>query len=204
MRRPEVYLTAHTRTGGPVVRRSWRLAASPDGPILTGLFGFPWRNPLMQAKCTSTEQAGPADLFGTVRRDRMHRAVPSVDCRCGLYATNEPHPGWLQRRSLRHVIVVSGFVRLSGRVLHQGTEYRAEEARVVGPLAISLPAPGRLRNAAAPLGLRQQVRRIVESGGGFEVRYAGRGGVAVGDWLRDTSAALRSRYGVDVVGVIPQ
>lgn len=197
-------VTAHSRSTGPVIRRSWRLAAAPEGPLLTGLYGFPWRDPLMQAKCTTTEPAGRADPFGAVRLDRMHPSVPSPDCRCGLYATNEPRPGWLQHNYLRHSIVVSGFVRLSGRVVRQGDEYRAEEALVVGPLAICLPAPGRIRRAGKTFGISQQIGRVVEDGGWYAVRYGSRGGgTSLGDWLRDTSAALRKRYGVGTVGVVP-
>ena len=205
MPRPETHVTAHSRTAGPVVRRSWRLAAAPDGVMLTGLFGFPWRDPLVQAKCTTTEPAGPADLFGTVRLDRMHESVPSPDCRCGLYATDDPRPGWLQRRYLRHQIVVSGFVRLSGRVVRTGREYRAEEATVVGPLAICLPAPSLVRRRTAMLGARQQPRRVVLDGKSYAVRFgSGKAGETLGDWLRDVSKSLGDRYDVAVVGVIPQ
>jgi hypothetical protein len=201
----ELFVTVHDSTTGPVVRRSWRLAAGPDGAILTGLFGFPWRDRRVQAKCVATDPAGRADPFGAMRLDRSHQFVPSPDCRCGLYATNDPRPGWLQRRFLRHQIVVSGFVRLSGRVLRQGDEYRAAEATVVGPLVISLPAPGVLRRRAAPLGVRQQPARIVVDGGSFAVRYGRRGrGLPLGDWLRDVNATLRRRYGVEVIGLIPQ
>lgn len=200
----DVVVSTHSRAAGPIVRRSWRLEPSAGGPILTGLFGFPWRDPLMQAKCTATEPAGPADPFGSVRLDRIHRFVPSPDCRCGLYATNDPRPGWLQRRYLRHAIVVSGFVKLSGRVVQQGSEYRAEEAEIVGPLSISLPAPGVFRRLGARAGFHQQARRVIVDGDSFALRYRpGRHGVGLGDWLRDTSAALRGRYGVEVVGVLP-
>ena len=201
----DLHVTTHSRAAGPIVRRSWRLPDGPGGIMLTGLFGFPWRDPLVQAKCVTREPAGRADLFGTVRVDRMHRSVPSPDCRCGLYATNDPQAGWLQRRFLRHQIVVSGFVRLSGRVLQQGAEYRAEEAAVVGPLAICLPAPSAARRRAARLGLRQQPTRIVVDGDSFAVRYRTSGpGTPLGEWLRRTSNELRRRYGVQVVGVIPQ
>ena len=198
-------ITAHSRTKGPIVRRSWRLTDGPDGLMLTGLFGFPWRDPLVQAKCVGREPAGPADLFGTVRVDRMHRSVPSPDCRCGLYATNQPRTGWLQRRFLRHQIVVSGFVRLSGRVLRQGAEYRAEEATVIGPLAICLPAPSAIRRWADRFGVRQEPTQIVVEGDSFAVRYRASGpGTPLGEWLRRADDDLRRRYGVQVVGVIPQ
>jgi hypothetical protein len=90
-------------------------------------------------------------------------------------------------------------------VLRQGDEYRAEEATVVGPLVISLPAPGVVRRRAAPFGVRQRATRIVVDGCSFAVRYGSGGrGEPLGDWLRDVSAALRRRYDVEVVGLIPQ
>ena len=201
----DLYLTAHSRTEGPVVRRSWRLRPGADGILLTGLFGFPWRDRVVQAKCVARQQAGRADLFGTVQVDRRHRSVPSPDCRCGLYATDNPRTGWLQRRFLRHQVVVSGFVRLSGRVLQQGLEFRAEEATVVGPLSIGLPAPSAVRRWAGRFGARQQPSRIVVDGDSYGLRYGpSHSGIPLGEWLRQVSDDLHRRYGAQVIGVIPQ
>lgn len=198
------FYTAHPRASGPVVRRSWKLQLEAGRPLLTGLYGFPWREQSQQAKCTVTAAAGPAELFGTVRLDRQHRSVPSPDCSCGIYATDDPRSGWLQRRYLRDSVLVNGFVQLSGRVMQEGPVYRAEEARIVGPLTISLPGRRRLRRLGARMGVGQRIMRVMADGDSFLMRYStGRRGVSVGEWLMQTGAALSRRYGVEVVGIIP-
>ena len=190
------------RGAGPVVRRSWLLRLDVEGPLLTGLFGFPWREQMVQAKCTRPGVPGRAELFGTTRIDRSHGFVPSPGCTCGIYATDEPDNGWLHRRYLHGRFVVNGFVRLSGRIVVHDPVYRAEVAEVLGPLTISLPAPGRFRRLAAPTGIHQTVRRVVEEGGGFGVRYTpGTTGVSVGEWHMQMARALMRRYGAATVGV---
>lgn len=199
---PEFYV-AHSRRDGPVVRRSWKLDPSVGEPRLAGLFGFPWPEPVVQAKCTLSRPAGPGDLFGTVRVDQTHRAVPSVGCSCGIYAGDNLRFGWWQRGSLRTALLVSGFVRLSGRVLEHRGVYRAEEATVVGPLSIAVPAPGRIRRWGRRAGLSQQVARIVADGDVYRARFGAHGpGVAVDVWLGDAIAALSERYGVAVLGSV--
>ncbi|NNF09102.1 MAG: hypothetical protein HKN74_02345 [Acidimicrobiia bacterium] len=199
---PEIYV-AHSRGDGPVVRRSWKLDPSRGEPRLAGLLGFPWPEPIVQAKCTLSRPAGPGDLFGTVRMDRTHRVVPSVGCSCGIYAGDNLRFGWWQRGSLRTAVLVSGFVRLSGRVLEHRGVYRAEEATVIGPLSIAVPAAGRMRRWGRRGGLSQRVARIVTDGDVYRARFGERGpGVPVDDWLRDATAALSQRYGVAVLGSV--
>lgn len=199
---PEIYVT-HSRLDGPVVRRSWKLEPVNGEPRLAGLFGFPWPEPIVQAKCTQSRPAGPGDLFGTVRMDQTHRAVPSIGCTCGIYAGDQLRLGWLARSSLRTAVLVSGFVRLSGRVLENRGVYRAEEASIVGPLSIAIPAPGRIRRRGREFGLRQQVARVVADGDVYRARFGRRGpGEPVEHWLRETRAALAVRYDVAVVGSI--
>lgn len=202
--RPRTRIERLDRAAGPVVRRSWQLLAEPQGPLLAGLFGFPWQEPLLDARCTRTQGAGPADLFGTVRVGRLHRSVPSPDCTCGIYATEEPHTGWLQRRYLRDKVLVSGFVRLSGKLVFDGSVVRAERAEIVGPLTIALPQPHWLRRLGARAGISQTVRRIVRDGTRYAVRYStGTAGMPLGEWHRQMSEQLRRRYGVAVIGLVP-
>lgn len=192
------------QTGGPVVRRSWKLVPGSQGPLLTGLFGFPWREPVMQAKCTQTDVAGGNELFGSRRVDRRHRSVPSLDCTCGIYATDEPAPGRLQRFNLRSSVMVTGFVRLSGRVVVAGATYRAEEAQIVGPLTITPPPQRWLRRVGARWGVNQQVRRVTEDADRYLVWYSdGRRGTPAGEWYKQMSEALGRRYSVEVVGLLP-
>ena len=191
-------------TTGPVVRRSWKLIVGSQGPLLTGLFGFPWREPVLQAKCTQTEIIGRNELFSNLRVDRRHRSVPSLDCTCGIYATDGPAFGRLQRLSLRSSVIVTGFVRLSGRVLLAGDSYRAEEAQICGPLTITPPAPSRLRTMAARWGANQQIRRVTRDADSFIFWYSGtRRGVSIGEWYKQMSEALSRRYAVEVAGLVP-
>ncbi len=186
-------------TRGPVVRRSWKLVPGPQGPLLTGIFGFPWRHPVLQARCTDTE-IGSGPVFGNMRVDRHHRRVPSLDCTCGIYASDEPQVGWLLRHSLMDSAMVTGFVRLSGRVLVTGPVYRAEEAHVVGPLTLTPPPPRWPRRVGARLGVNRQIRRVTEDADRYLFWYtAGRRGVPIGEWYQQMSEALARRYAVEVV-----
>ena len=193
-----------SRTAGPVVRRSWKLVPGPRGPILTGLFGYPWREPILQARCTETDFAGAGQLSGQLRVDRFHRSVPSLDCTCGIYATDEPAPDRLQRHNLRSSVTVTGFVRLSGRVVVAGATYRAEEARIVGPLTIAPPSRRWLRRMGSRWGVNQQIRRVTQDADSFVFWYStGRRGISFGEWYKQMSEALTQRYAVEVAGLVP-
>jgi len=111
---------------------------------------------------------------------------------------------WLLRRSLRGSVLVTGFVRLSGRVLVSESVYRAEEAQILGPLTIVPPPPGRLRGAFARWGVSQCPRRVWQDADRFVFWYSGgRRGLPIGEWMWRTNEALASRYSVEVVGLIP-
>ena len=186
-----------------LVRRSWKLAIDSQGPLLTGLFGFPWRDGVLQAKCTEPE-LGTFDRVGNGRVDRRHPTVPSLDCTCGIYASDEPRMDWLMRRFLRGHVTVTGFVRLSGRILVSGSVYRAQQAQIVGPLTIVPPPPGRTRRAGARWGVGQRPRRVWQDRDRFVFWYSqGRRGVAIGEWYRQMDEALTSRYSAEVVGLLP-
>ena len=187
--------------GEPVVRRSWKLGWDARGPMLTGLFGFPWREPVVQAKCTAN--SGRGYHGGAVQAERWHESVPSRDCSCGIYATDAPDLGWLQRHMLRDSVIINGFVRLSGRMLITGPTYRAEQAEVVGPLTISIPRPHMARRLVRRFGVSQQVHRVIQDGDRWLFRYSpGRRGVSIGEWQWSMNEALLSRYGAGVVGLL--
>ncbi|MEE9532912.1 MAG: hypothetical protein V3W06_00720, partial [Acidimicrobiia bacterium] len=93
---------------------------------------------------------------------------------------------------------------LSGRVVVAGATYRAEEAQIVGPLTITPPPLRWLRRVGARWGVNQQVRRVTEDADRYLVWYSdGRRGTPVGEWYKQMSEALGSRYSVEVVGLLP-
>ena len=114
--------------------RRWSVAPHPSArdqfdPVLTGVV-VPtlWEEPEMQASC-SPYQRWP--LWGPV--PAAHPA-PDLDCRCGIYAMKSPEgTNWAEVG-----VWAEGPVRLWGRVL-QGTKgYRADRARILGPLVVRM------------------------------------------------------------------
>lgn len=199
----QAHISGFHHQASPVIRRSWKLSIDSQGPLLAGPSDFPWREAVLQAKCTEPEY-GSFERLGNGQVDRRHRSVPSPDCTCGIYASDEPHMDWLLRRLLRGSVLVTGFVRLSGRILVSGPVYRAEEARIVGPLTIVPPPPGRFRGAGARWGVGQRPLRVWQDGDRFVFWYSrGRRGVPIGEWYRRMDEALSGRYSVEVVGLVP-
>lgn len=182
---------------GLVARRSWELLPAQDTVLLRGLLGFPWRGRNVQARCTETEYTGHIGITGRVRVGRHHAAVPAAGCTCGIYALEEPEADLTKRGFLSRQVLVHGFVRLSGRVLFDGVRYRAERARIEGPLVIAVPVPGRLVGRSRP-----EPRVYVESGR-YRVTYAAwgraiRGSIDLRSWHEGVADLLTARYGVEV------
>ncbi|MBT8216643.1 MAG: hypothetical protein KJO17_07340, partial [Acidimicrobiia bacterium] len=147
---------------------------------------------------------GTFDRVGNARVDRRHRWVPSPDCTCGIYAGVESHTDWLMRRLVRGSVMVTGFVRLSGRILVSGAAYRAEAAQIIGPVTIVPPPPGRLRAAGARWGVGQRPQRVWQDGDRYVFWYSqGRRGLSIGEWYRQMDEAITRRYSVNVVGLVP-
>lgn len=186
----------------PVVWRTWLLAPErgPRGqitPVLTGLYGFPWRSPHADAKCIVRDRARGYLASGTFTLDRHHAVIPDPYCTCGIYAGRDElvvprtHPA-------RGMPYVTGFVALRGRVLVTPTGYRAQQAHVVGPLTIH---PGR-----PPLGVALARRfgaplvpsRVVTGPIGYRTLWRPRRADALDTWLDETTVQLNHRYGVPV------
>ena len=184
---------------GLMARRSWELVPGPRSVLLKGLLGFPWAERDVQAKCTRTEYAGRTGLFGPLRVDRHHTAVPAAGCTCGIYAMEEPETRLTSKGFLARRVLVHGFVRLSGRILYDGTLYRAERARIEGPLVIAVPGPRRPRaRRAGPA-----AACVFVEGERYRVAYgvwakATRGAMALDAWHRTVANQLEARYGVPV------
>ena len=114
-------------------------------------------------------------------------------------ATRPPEP-WLATFAR---VLVHGFVRLSGRVLSDGNRYRAQQARIEGPLVVAVPARGRWRPGRSGRHRRTVGARVVADGDRYLIAYgawakAAPGGVEFDTWHRLVAERLTARYGVAV------
>lgn len=185
-----------------VVWRTWLLAPQRGPrvsirPRLTGLYGFPWHDAEVEAKCTLRDRADGYLASGAFTLDRHHRVIPDPFCTCGIYAghdelaTPRPHP-------VRGVPFVTGFVELSGRVLASPDGFRAQRARVVGPLTIT---PGRAPMSAAlalRLGTALKPNRVVAGPSEYRTLWRMSRSHRLDAWLDQTATQLGDRYHVDV------
>ncbi len=181
---------------GLVARRSWELVPAFRSVLLKGLLGFPWPGRDVQAKCTEADYAHRTTLFGVSRIDRHHAEVPAVHCSCGIYAMEEPETRLTSRGFLSRRVLVHGFVRLSGRILFDGTQYRAERARIEGPLVLAVPHPRRAW-------VRRATTRVVADGDRYRVvrgpwASSSRPAVELDAWCQEVSGLIEMRYGVAV------
>lgn len=185
----------------PVVMRSWLLA--PDGedrsgstPLLTGLYGYPWRNGALEARCTA-RSPGEAQFSLPPRREPHHPVVPEPSCSCGIYAGRDELVTPRVPATPRGIPVARGFIRLGGRILAGPTTLRASRAEIVGPLTISAGRPP----WTALRGPRRPVAVSVEPGR-YRVRWSRRRSTAPYDrWVSGMMEALSNRYGVAVVSI---
>lgn len=197
-------IDSHPSAGPSTVWRTWlvrpmRLGADPK-PTLTGVFGFPWREPDLDAKCAIQDLDTWATRPGPVRIDRHHPAIPHAGCTCGIYASTDLLEAPAADLLPSATPVVTGFVELSGRLLAQGTVIRAQHARIVGPLTIGPGKPPLLVRLARKIGRNPQASRIVSEGGRYRVVWgAGRIGIVYDEWLAATASDLSSRYQVPVL-----
>lgn len=187
--------------GSLVALRSWlivpeRLPLDRTQPMLTGLYGYPWRTRRLDARCTATTRLDH-DFTLPPRIERHHMTVPEATCSCGIYANRDETSERVELHSPVGVPVVTGFVELSGRTIAESATYRAQRAVIVGPLTLD---PGR-----PPLGvalLRRPVgpQRVTNVGAGFRVRWALRPtGEKWVEWAMTTSRSLAERYEVEVL-----
>ncbi len=194
--------TVRTSREPLVVWRTWLIVPErrPGGdvvPLLTGLFGFPWRTAELDAKCTIQDW----DRTGAPGRptvDRHHRLIPDPDCTCGIYASRaalvEPELDLVPRG----MPIATGFVELTGHILETDRTHRAQHARIAGPLTV---LPGRM-----PLGTRfmtraPRPRTVVTDRHGYRTRWVdAAAGRPYPEWRREVGRQLRHRYGVVVEG----
>lgn len=193
--------TTRTSAEPLVVWRTWLVVpeahrGSETLPLLTGLFGFPWRTAHLDAKCTIQDRAMAGGPVGVRTIDRHHRLVPDPDCTCGIYASRatlgDPPPGLVPRGAP----VVTGFVELSGHILETEDHHRAQHARIVGPLHL---APGRVPLSARLPGRVLAPPAIVTERTSYRTRWTrGITGEPYEAWRRRIGRLLAHRYAVPV------
>ena len=193
---------ANSNGSGPVYAlRIWLIAPEhlPLGrvsPMLTGLYGYPWRTGLLDAKCTVAEGFDP-DFSLPPQTERHHPVVPAPDCSCGIYAVRDTTSSRVTWRTPVGVPFVTGFVELTGRILAGRTTYRAGRAAIVGPLTIQ---PGRPPGAARLLRRSLEPQRVSVVNGAYRVGWSARPTrYPWEDWAVDTVRELRNRYEVEIL-----
>lgn len=117
-----------------VGHRLWRVAPA-------GRYGNEPGDPILTSATTSTIWEGPRHVAGcrtrlplrigrSTLRPHPEQPAPVLGCRCGIYAMKDP------MRPPRPWMWAQGSVELSGIVFEGSRGYRAERARIVGPLEI--------------------------------------------------------------------
>ena len=169
---------------GPTVWRRWRVVPSRSGALLTGLLGFPWRGPSLEARCTA--------LDPSTHRGHYHRVTPALGCTCGIYAAADGLDSSVLPRSPWGEPVVEGFVALGGRVIREGHSVRASQALIAGPLIVR---PGRRHPGVRP---GSRPARLIDRGDRYRVKWSSKR-VGQIEELAVLVASLRARYRVDVL-----
>ncbi|MCJ7726538.1 MAG: hypothetical protein MUP76_09165 [Acidimicrobiia bacterium] len=177
--------------------RLWRLVPGtvvgdrPEHPILrSATRGMLWEGPTVTASCPARRDRG-----------RLHptEAVPAQGCVCGIYALKRPAPpprpwAWAQ-----------GPIALTGRVLEGRLGYRAERARIIGPLVLSL-------GGVRPTCLKPSCRRpadwvrvgprlyLPRCTAHLQPEVDGMFNLPLDEFLRNASESFGERYGIGIEG----
>jgi len=183
--------------------RVWAITTSEPwegvpGPVLRGAWGHPWPGPELEARCLNPpvrKSVFSAFLFG--REKRAHQSpAPFLSCDCGIYARK---PGdsddlWVVR--IAHLPMAGGFIEMSGVVIEGSKGFRAQRARLVGPVEVWVPCAD-CRSPATEIFIRDHLFR------GRCNRHAAGDvpGMARDEWMDYVVPALGRRYRVPVVGV---
>jgi hypothetical protein len=118
-----------------VAYRSWRIdletmADGLWGPVLVGgLSGVRWATVELQATCDQRLRQGDVHSLS---------AAPAVACSCGIYGASTPDAGFAWEFAGWPALGATAPTALAGRVYASSTEYRGEQARIVGPLEVRI------------------------------------------------------------------
>lgn len=204
-RRVAEYVPSRDAHAEPItVRRTWLVGSTRLGtnrvPILTGVFGFPWRGADLDAKCTIQVRDAGASHPGRPWVDRHHPAIPDPGCTCGIYGSTSLLAAPAASLLPSAVPVVNGFVELSGRLIARDATIRAQHARIIGPLTVGPGRPPIATRMARRLGFDARPSCVTSERGGYRVVWgAGRVGVPWEEWVDETADALAARYRVEIV-----
>ncbi len=132
--RPEPWDRVSSRAEPIVAWRQWQLVPDADGPMLASLTGRGlWWTADLMAECR-VHRSSVQSQRAWFPAAAGHR-VPDLDCTCGIYALKDLS---LWRRLLGPGLIAHGPVALSGRVIEGERGFRAERARIIGPLRIGV------------------------------------------------------------------
>lgn len=167
--------------------RMWRVIPDARGtPVLTGLLGFPWKERVLEARCTAIDSTNGRYV------GRYHRAVPALGCTCGIYAArNELEPQGLPCPP-RGEPVVQGFVQLTGRLIEGSDSIRAERAEIVGPLVVRPGRPPWSRRSAEPSAIQTGRDH-------YRVRWRSKPSGVTSTVFQDLAGELAARYQCAVI-----
>jgi len=188
-----------------VVWRTWVIAPHRDPKhrataILTGVFGFPWHGPELQARCTADDTATRIVSGAPRPGGRHHPSVPDPACTCGIYAsadlTETPAIGLLPPAQP----IATGFVRLGGTTMRSGVVIRAQLAEIIGPITLLPGKPPLTTRILDKAGYRPGAPLVVVEGNRFRVSWSrARVGSPFAEWRRWARSELSHRYRVDVI-----
>lgn len=183
--------------GAVVAFRSWRidLETMPDGrwgPVLVGgLSGVRWPTVELEATCDERLRQGEA---------HPPSAAPVLACSCGIYGASTPAAGFAWEFAGWPALGATAPTELTGRVYTSSTEYRAEKARIAGPLEVRIGCAAdrcarRADFVVSHLG-------IPSSACGQHVVDVAQDAESIGfvrDLAADLYARLDDRYGLEIV-----
>ncbi len=180
-----------------VAYRSWRidLETMSDGrwgPVLVGgLSGVRWPSVELLATCDQRLRQGDA---------HPRAAAPVFVCSCGIYGASTPEAGFAWEFAGWPALGATGATELSGRIYRSVTEYRAEEARIIGPLEVRIGCAA--DRCARRADFVASHHGIPSSACGDHVVEVAQDAESIGfvrDFAAELYARLEDRYGLTIV-----